>query len=193
MLLNRHTLAGIAEGRIDLAFRRWLRPTVKPGTQLRTEIGELAIEAVDAVELSAITNATARRAGYESRDELLADLRTGAGRTLYRIKLSLAGPDRRSLLRERDDLTVAEVAEISARLARFDQFSRVGPWTATVLREIARHPGLKAGDLAVEAGFDKEWLKVNIRKLKELGLTESLQPGYSLSARGEAYLSKVRA
>lgn len=192
MLLNRHTLSGIAEGRIDLAFRRWLRPTVKPGTQLRTEIGELAIEAVDAIELSAITNAAARRAGYESRDELVADLRTGAGRTLYRIKLSLAGPDLRSLLRERDELTSAEVAEISERLARFDRYSRVGPWTAAVLRAIARYPGMKAGDLAVEAGFEKEWLKVNIRKLKELGLTESLQPGYQLSARGEAYLAKVR-
>jgi hypothetical protein len=51
---------------------------------------------------------------------------------------------------------------------------------------------MKAGDLAVEAGFEKEWLKVNIRKLKELGLTESLQPGYRLSPRGEAFVSAVR-
>lgn len=193
MLLNRHTLNGIAEGTITLAFRRWLRPTVKAGTQLRTEIGELAIEAVEPIEPTAITNAAARKAGYESRDELLADLRTGGGRTLYRIKLSHAGPDRRQLLRERDQLLASEVAEISARLARFDQFSRVGPWTAGVLREIGRHPGLKAGDLAVEAGFDKEWLKVNIRKLKELGLTETLQPGYQLSARGEAYVIATRS
>ena len=192
MLLNRHTLNGIAEGTITLAFRRWLRPTVKVGTRLRTEIGELAIKAVEPIEPAVITNGAARKAGYESRDELLADLRTGAGRTLYRIKLRLAGPDRRQRLRERDKLSANDLAEIGAKLTRFDQFSRVGPWTATVLREIGRHPGLKAGDLAVEAGFDKEWLKVNIRKLKELGLTESLQPGYQLSARGEAYVIAVR-
>jgi hypothetical protein len=72
MLLNRQMLAGIAEGRITLAFRRWLRPTVKKGSRLRTEIGELAIEAVDSINESAVTDAAACRAGYDNRQELLS-------------------------------------------------------------------------------------------------------------------------
>jgi hypothetical protein len=31
VLLNRPTLDGIASGEIDLVFRRWRKPTVKPG------------------------------------------------------------------------------------------------------------------------------------------------------------------
>jgi hypothetical protein len=33
--------------------------------------------------------------------------------------------------------------------------------------------------------------KVNVRKLKALGLTESLEIGYRLSARGHAWLARV--
>lgn len=39
-------------------------------------------------------------------------------------------------------------------------------------------------ELAAELGFERAWLKLQIRKLKELGLTESLSPGYRLSPRG---------
>ena len=42
---------------------------------------------------------------------------------------------------------------------------------------------LPAGDLAKKADAEKEWLKINVRKLKNLGLTISHQPGYELSPR----------
>jgi len=38
---------------------------------------------------------------------------------------------------------------------------------------------------AVQLALGKEWLKINIRKLKELGLTESLAVGYRVSPHGE--------
>ena len=41
MLLNRRALDGIAAGEIDLAFRRWKRPTVRAGGTLRTRAGVL--------------------------------------------------------------------------------------------------------------------------------------------------------
>jgi len=44
MLIKRDILERIAGRKVDLAFRRWKRPTVKTGGRLRTEIGELAIE-----------------------------------------------------------------------------------------------------------------------------------------------------
>jgi hypothetical protein len=34
--------------------------------------------------------------------------------------------------------------------------------------------------------------KLDVRKLKELGLTESLRPGYRLSPRGETVLGWLR-
>jgi hypothetical protein len=44
-------------------------------------------------------------------------------------------------------------------------------------------------DEAKKTGFEKAWLKINIRKLKNLGLTISHNPGYTLSPRGKAYLA----
>ncbi len=51
---------------------------------------------------------------------------------------------------------------------------------------IARRPGVRAGDLAAEVDMDKARFKGHVRKLKGLGLTESLEVGYRLSSRGEA-------
>ena len=48
---------------------------------------------------------------------------------------------------------------------------------------------MSAQELADRSGYEKEWLKLNVRKLKNLGLTESLHPGYRLSPRGAAYLA----
>ena len=75
MLIKRPILDGIVEGRITLAFRRWKRPTVKTGGRLRTAIGVLAIEAVDLVDAESITSKDARRAGYDSKEELVNHIR----------------------------------------------------------------------------------------------------------------------
>lgn len=40
-------------------------------------------------------------------------------------------------------------------------------------------------------GFEKEWLKLNIRKLKNLGLTISHNGGYELPLLGSEYLTKL--
>jgi hypothetical protein len=74
-------------------------------------------------------------------------------------------------------------------LARLDAAAASGPWTTKVLRAIAKHPMLPAVELAKKTGFEKAWLKINIRKLKNLGLTISHNPGYTLSPRGKAYLA----
>ena len=70
MLLKQDTLRGIADGSVTLQFRRWKRPTVKAGGTLLTSIGQLRIDAVDRVELSDITDADARAAGFAGRDPL---------------------------------------------------------------------------------------------------------------------------
>ena len=186
MLFTQDDMRRIAAGEITLALRRWRRPTVKAGGVLRTRVGVLAIETVDVIEPEEVTDADARRAGRPDRAALLASLR-GDGR-LYRIGFHLAGPDPRIALRERADLSAEERAGLDRRLARLDAASRHGPWTDRVLRLIADRPGTRAADLAAELGREKLPFKADVRKLKELGLTESLAVGYRLSPRGRAYL-----
>jgi hypothetical protein len=188
MLFRQDDMRRVATGEITLALRRWRRPTVKAGGSLRTRAGVLAIESVEAIEPEQVTDADARRAGRPDRAALLEGLR-GDGR-LYRIGFHLAGPDPRIALRKQADLSADERAELDRRLARLDAASRHGPWTARVLRLIAERPGTRAADLAAELGREKLPFKADVRKLKELGLTESLEVGYRLSPRGRAYLGR---
>ena len=188
MLIPLDTLRRIEAGEVTVAFRRWRRPTVRAGGTLRTRIGVLAIESVEVLEESAVSDADARRAGFGNRAEVLERCAGRAG-DLYRIGLHLAGPDPRVALRERADVGPAERAEIDASLERMDAASRRGPWTAAVLGLIAERPATRAPDLAVELGRETAPFKADVRKLKELGLTESLERGYRLSPRGRAYLA----
>ena len=57
-----------------------------------------------------------------------------------------------------------------------------------MLRLIAERPGVRAPDLAAALGRETLPFKRDVRKLKELGLTNSLTVGYELSPRGRAYL-----
>ena len=191
MLITRAVLDRIAAGDVDLVFRRWRRPTVKAAGRLRTAIGELTIDAVDVVDQSRITAAQARRAGYDSLPELIVDLERRAEGDVYRVQLHLAGPDRRIALRANDRLGADDVADLDRRLARLDHASRHGPWTHAVLELIACRPAVRAPDLAASLGRETAPFKTDVRKLKELGLTESLPIGYRLSPRGRAYLRRV--
>ena len=185
MLFRQDVLRRIGEGEVTLAFRRWRRPTVKAGGTLRTRVGVLAIESVEVVDEDDVTDADALRAGARDRD---AVLREGPQeRPLYRIEFRLSGPDPRIALRERIDISPEECAEIDERLARLDAASRHGRWTRAVLGLIAERPETRAPDLAASLGRETTPFKADVRKLKDLGLTESLEVGYRLSPRGRAY------
>ena len=47
---------------------------------------------------------------------------------------------------------------------------------------------MRAADLAEAVGRERLPFKRDVRKLKELGLTESLETGYRLSPRGRALM-----
>jgi hypothetical protein len=190
MLLNRRALDGIAAGEIDLVFRRWKHPTVKAGGTLRTRAGVLAIDAVEPTSLRRISADDARRAGFASRAEVLRSLRPD-GR-LYRIELHRIGDDPRVSLREQTAISMSDRSKLDARLARMDE-ARGEPWTHRLLELIAERPETLAADLAVSLGMEKLPFKRDVRKLKELGLTQSLLVGYRLSPRGRAYLKGPRA
>ncbi len=188
MLFKQCFLDGLADGTVTLAVRRWRRPTVRAGGRLRTAAGVLAIETVEVVAIADITQRDVRRAAFPSRAALLDSL-AGDGR-VYRIAFHFAGPDPRAALRRQGRLTTAERTEVERRLARLDRARRHGAWTARVLRLIADRPGVRAAELAAAMRRDTASLKLDVRKLKELGLTESLEVGYRLSPRGRAVLAR---
>lgn len=190
MLIRRPVLDAIAEGRVSRAYRRWDRPRVVVGSRLRTAVGVLAVTAVEAVDPATLTDADAHAAGLADAAALRRELnRRGTGE-VYRVDLHLDGPDPRVELRADADLSDDDRAAIGERLARLDRASRRGPWTAAVLRLIAENPQVRAPELAAGLGLDTLVFKRDVRKLKELGLTESLPVGYRLSPRGRAYLRR---
>jgi len=189
MLLPKKVLEGVEKGEIDLAFRRWTRPTVKSGGTLRTRVGMLLIASVEPVDIGDITADDARRAGTNLGD-LLDFLEAKEVGTVYRVELGGVGPDPRVALREMKDLTSDDLAEITARLDRLDRAGKRGSWTREFLCLIGRNPHVRAQDLADRLGLEKSDFKNDVRKLKNLGLTISHSPGYELSPRGLAYLDR---
>ncbi len=190
MLIRAAELDAIHAGRVDLAFRRWDRPRLRAGTRMRTAIGLVEATVVEEVVIDAISDAEAHRAGAGSRDELLARLARHPDRPVYRIGLHFAGPDPRIALRERAELSVEEHSQLVQRLDRLDRASRHGPWTRATLATIDRRPAVLAAELAYELGRETPAFKRDVRKLKELGLTESLETGYRLSPRGRALIRR---
>jgi hypothetical protein len=189
MLFKQRFWAGLADGSVVIAFRRWRRPTVKSGGTLQSPAGLLAIDDVRTIAVEEIDEAAARRAGFDSRAALLADLSMGREGELYRIDFHYAGADPRAALRQQASLSSDELETLRARLARLDRASRHGPWTAATLRLIdAQPPGTRASDLAARVGRETQAFKLDVRKLKALGLTESLGTGYRLSPRGKVVL-----
>ena len=209
--------AGVADGSVTLAFRRWQRPDVRPGSRFRTPAGVVEVTSVDVVDPATLTDDDARAAGLPDVATLLGLLDPDAvarrrstaryGRStvaageapadtstwpVHRVGLTWAGPDPRVALREQADLSDEEVAAIDARLDRLDRASSHGPWTAATLDLVRRRPHVRAPDLAAELGRERDPFKIDVRKLKGLGLTQSFDVGYALSPRGEAYLARTR-
>jgi hypothetical protein len=84
------------------------------------------------------------------------------------------------------------VADLDRRMARLDGL-RPAPWTRATLEAIATRPRTRAARLAETLGRETPEFKVDVRKLKALGLTRSLEVGYELSPRGAAYIERLRA
>jgi hypothetical protein len=181
----------IARGEVTVTFRRWKRRQVVAGNRYRTPGGMIEVTALDVVTVGDITEDDARAGGYPSVADLVADLRGTPDLPLYRIRFRPAGgPDPRAELAAAAALSDDDVAAIDARLARLDRASSHGPWTADTLAIIQSRPAVRAGDLADALGRERLPFKADVRKLKGLGLTLSLEVGYRLSPRGEAYLAR---
>ncbi|RZS43275.1 hypothetical protein EV193_102254 [Herbihabitans rhizosphaerae] len=193
MLIEKRWWAGIRDGSITVMFRRWRRRQVTAGNVYRTAAGRIRVSDVTVVPPEKITKADARRAGYSSPDDVLADLRGEPSDPVYRLRLSYVDePDPRDELAHDSALTDADVAAITGRLERLDRLSRNGSWTGPTLAIIRDNPGVRAPDLAATLGRETQPFKIDVRKLKNMGLTISLTVGYRISPRGAAYLEHLR-
>jgi hypothetical protein len=109
---------------------------------------------------------------------------------MYRVGVRHAGADPR--VKPRNTIPgESELVDIQRRLDRLDAVGGHGAWTRETLRLIGDRPEVRAGDLARSLGREKMPFKLDVRKLKELGLTESLERGYRLSPRGQAVLRSL--
>jgi hypothetical protein len=162
---------------------------VKSGGTLRTRIGLLDILRVDRIELDEITLRDAKRAGFPTVADAVAELPSKPDGDFYRVRVRVGGVDPRLTLREQAHLSAEEMADVRARLERLDARSARGPWTMRFLTVISEQPHTRAPDLAASIGWETKPFKDNVRKLKGLGLTISHSPGYELSPRGTAVLA----
>lgn len=191
MLFKQIHLKGIKDGTVTLAFRKWKRPTVRKGSLLKTSIGQVEIIDIIKTNISQIAKADAFKAGFD-HDELVKQLNSVREGDVYRISVRYHSEDPRIKLRDKTKFTLDEFQKIKDKLARLDVRSQQGNWTIKTLELISDHPYVRAVTLAQKSGWEKDWLKINIRKLKNLGLTISHEIGYSLSPLGVAFLERLK-
>jgi hypothetical protein len=195
LLFQKQFHEGLKDGSITVTFRRWDKARVKVGGRYRCHpIGVLEIDQVDLVKAGSVTEAEAHKSGFASRAELLRYL-SGArpdavsdDTDLFRVVLHHGGDGDRAPIALDDNLTDDDVAQLKKKLERLDQGE---PWTMKTLRTIERHPQVAARILAKNLGRERDPFKVDVRKLKRLGLTQSFEVGYEISPRGRAYLASV--
>lgn len=187
---------GVADGRITVAYRRWAEPRVVEGRVYRTNAGRIEIDSIREVnpELIADTDADVRLADRQNARDVRRRLRGDESLPTFLIRFHLVeGPDPREELASQSVLSDDDLADLRERLARFDALSNHGPWTAQTLQLIENTPAVRAADLAASVGRETAPFKLDVRKLKNLGLTYSLEVGYRISPRGAAYLDATRS
>jgi hypothetical protein len=183
--------AGLADGSITVTFRRWKRAQVKVDGVYRVGPVDLTVDRIRHVELERISERDARRAGFADRALLVKFLGPGED-LIWRIDFHCEAAAPRPAASAK--LTAQDVDDLRRRLDRLDRngpTGTTGPWTRAVLELIGARPGVVSTELAAELGRERAPFKIDVRKLKRLGLTESLEVGYRLSPRGRALLRRL--
>jgi hypothetical protein len=146
---------------------------------------------MELVPFHAVTKADVMRAGAKDREALRARA-AHAGpidddTVVYRIEFHVVGPRGQRMPAPFDDGAVDAVV---ARLDAMDARAPAGAWTRPVLRLIGDREGVVSTVLATQVGRERMDFKADVRKLKALGLTESLEVGYRLTQLGRAVVDR---
>ncbi len=167
----------IRAGKVTVSFRNWKRPHAVVGGVYRLRpAGAIKVTGLARTSLSDVTADDASRAGFRSVDALIAFLGLSGSDFVTRVEFALTD----EVSKTTPSLTPEEILK---RLDATDRRS-AAPWTGRALALIEAHPATRAGDLAPVMGWDTPKFKSNVRKLKSLGLTRSLEVGYRLTELG---------
>ena len=193
LLFQKRFHAGIVDGAVRLTFRLWEKPHVKVGGRYRVHpIGVVEVNGVESVALADISESDARAGGFVSRAELLEYMALVAKTALsdatpvFRVAFMHGGDGDRVPIALDAKLSAEALADLQKRLGRLE---RDGTWVRRVLELIGQHPRVAASQLARKLKRETEPFKVDVRKLKKLGLTQSFEVGYEVSPRGKKYLA----
>ena len=182
----------MAAGEITVTWRLWKYAHVKAGRTYASGFslgGAIAVEDVREVPAGEITDTDAHEVGQPDAGALIEYARSHSGRTitsdtvLYRVQFHFE-----PVAPPKPEYSLEEVAK---RLERLDRASRTGPWTLATVRLIEENPGVVSRHLAPDLGMARDDFKLNVRKLKNLGLTLSLPVGYELTELGQSYLDML--
>ncbi len=188
LLFQKRFHEGLLSGAVTVTVRAWDKPHVKVGGRYRVHpIGVVEVDAVEKVTLKELTEADARASGFDGLEELRGYLKPSPA--YFRVVLHHGGDGDRVSLALEDQLSADDVKQLCKRLARFDARPE-GPWVKETLALIRKKPRIAASKLAKSVGRETEPFKIDVRKLKKLGLTQSFEVGYELSPRGVAFLAK---
>jgi hypothetical protein len=180
----------IRNGEVTCSLRIWKRPHVKVGGRYKLGSGEIQVDRIHEIGMEGITPALARRSGFASVSDLLKTAKHGAGERVFLVEFHYAGERAADTLPDDVDPGETDVAELRRRLDAMDKQAASGPWTRATLCLIGDNPGMRATDLATTLERPRDDFKRDVRKLKKLGLTRSLEVGYMLSPRGWALLHR---
>lgn len=189
MLFQRRFHERIASGEIRCTVRIWQRIHVKVGGRYALGAGAIVVDEIAETCVADLTPALARRCGFPSLVDLLKTAKHGAGERVFVIGFHYDAATSARPKPQTDAVTAEALAELVQRLEAMDRRSTVGAWTLTTLRAIEARPGVLAAKLAQSLGRPRDEFKRDVRKLKELGLTFSLETGYRLTPKGEALLA----
>ena len=175
----------IATGQITVTFRLWKRLHAKVGGQYA--VGSVVIEvgSIEMIPFDAVTKRDIKLAGASSRDAL-REQAAHAGpidddTLVYRIEFHVVGAKPTTSAAPFDD---EHVAVVNTKLDAMDARSKTGAWTRATLRLIGEHEGMVSTELAAQMQRPRMEFKADVRRLKALGLTVSLETGYRLTPLG---------
>ena len=153
MLFKTKFHVGIRDGSITLTFRAWKSARAKVGKQYRFGPRDaVEVEAVEEVEISAITDEDAHCSGFTSASELHTFLKKYSPEeftpktTVFRVSFHYVKISNEPI---RVDLSLEEIA---AKLAKMDRLSKHGSWTRQTLEIIAQNPRTAASQTGASAG-----------------------------------------
>ena len=191
MLINAADAEAIEAGEITVIVRKWKRPQAKVGGVYRTMRGWLRVTSVEVRPFGSVDDAVLAAAGPMGRDELTERFGIAPDDDVHVLVIERCDdperPDPGADAVVDDD----EFAALLAKLDRLDERSPTGPWTRATLGHIAGQPGTRSADMAVDLDRVQAELKADVRKLKRLGLTRSLERGYELSPRGRTVVDRL--